>query len=151
MAPRSGGKFHSSNLPRLKQFIQFICVGGSGVIVNTGLLHVLTVAGKLDYRLSSLFAIECAIINNFFWNYRWTFSERKPDSRRRIPKIFLKFNVSSGLVAFVANWGMLVLLTEFLHMHYLMSNLIGIGFGTGANFLISHFWTFKPKPVTQKA
>jgi len=131
-----------SNSPTTHHFAKFALVGGSGVIVNMGLLHLLTAWGGLDYRVSGLIAIECAIVNNFCWNLLWTFRERKPDRKRHIGAMFIKFNCSSGLVAFVINWGLLVVFASMLHLHYLIANLIGIAFGTAANFMISSLWTF---------
>ena len=96
----------------------------------------------IDYRIASLIAIECAIINNFFWNLRWTFKERTAQKHTPLLLVFLKFNLSSGLVALTVNWTLLILGAELLHLPVLLANLIGIALGTAANFLISHFWTF---------
>jgi len=139
------------------RFVKFGIVGGSGVAVNVGLLHVFTASAKLDYRLASVFAIECAVINNFLWNYFWTWKDRQAGSKRSFVYMLFKFHVSSGLTAFVVNWGLLVLLTEVLHVNYHVtnvpnyhiSNLIGIGLGAVANFFIGHFWVFS-KQVSQE-
>lgn len=126
------------------RLLKFGTVGGSGVIVNSGILYVLTELFSIDYRISSLAAIELAIINNFLWNYYWTFSERKATRKRGFLSMMLKFNLSSGFTAFVINWGTLFLLTEHFHVYYQISNLIGIGLGTMVNFCLSHFWAFTP-------
>ncbi|MFP4416307.1 MAG: GtrA family protein [Fibrobacterota bacterium] len=124
------------------KFIKFGLVGGSGVFVNAGVLYMLTDIAGLDYRLSGIIAIEIAIINNFLWNYNWTWSERRHTSFSGAIGAFARFNVSSGLTALIVNWGFLVLLTELAGIHYQISNLIGIAFGTIVNFLVSHFWAF---------
>jgi dolichol-phosphate mannosyltransferase len=126
------------------RLLKFGTVGGSGVIVNSGILYLLTEFLSIDYRISSLAAIECAIINNFLWNYYWTFSERKSARKRGFFSMMLKFNLSSGFTAFVVNWGILFILTEHFHIYYQISNLIGIGLGTIVNFCFSHFWAFTP-------
>jgi dolichol-phosphate mannosyltransferase len=132
------------------RFVKFSLVGGSGVVVNVGLLHVFTACARLDYRIASIMAIECAVVNNFLWNYFWTWKDRKARSKRSFAYMLFKFHLSSGVTALVVNWGLLVLLTEVLHVNYHVpnvpnyhvSNLIGIGFGAAVNFLIGHFWVF---------
>jgi Predicted membrane protein len=124
------------------RFIKYGIVGGLGVVINVGLLHVLTVYCRLDYKIASIFAIECALINNFLWNFFWTWNDRRTDSSNGFLIRFVRFHVSSGFTALIVNWGLLVLLTETVHLHYQISNLIGIAFGSGINFLLGHFWVF---------
>lgn len=132
------------------RFVKFGAVGGSGVAVNVGLLHVFTSLAGLDYRIASLAAIECAVVNNFLWNYFWTWRDRKAESKRSFVYMLLKFHLSSGFTALSVNWGLLLLLTGVLHVdyhikgvpNYHVSNLIGIALGTGVNFVLGHFWVF---------
>jgi len=128
------------------RIIKFGIVGGLGVLINVGLLHVFTVYLRCDYKIGSILAIECALINNFIWNFFWTWNDRKSSSSNGIFFMFLRFHVSSGFTALIVNWGLLVLLTETVHMHYQISNLIGITFGAFINFILGHFWVF-PKIV----
>jgi dolichol-phosphate mannosyltransferase len=136
------------------RFVKFGMVGGSGVVVNVGMLHAFTAFAKMDYRIASIVAIECAVINNFLWNYFWTWKDRKTESKRSFAYMFFKFHLSSGITALVVNWGLLILLTEVLRINYHIpgvpdyhiSNVIGIGFGAVANFFIGHFWVFSKQP-----
>ena len=61
--------------PRLTQLIKFGVVGGSGVVVNLGVLAILRSLGFGD-NLASALAIEVSIISNFILNDRWTFRDR---------------------------------------------------------------------------
>jgi putative flippase GtrA len=124
------------------RFVKFGIVGGSGVVVNVGLLYAFTAYAKIDYRIASIIAIECAVINNFLWNYFWTWKDRQAGSKRSFAYMLFKFHLSSGLTALIVNWGLLVLLTETLHFYYHISNLIGIGCGAVVNFVLGHYWVF---------
>jgi dolichol-phosphate mannosyltransferase len=124
---------------------KFGTVGVSGVIVNTGILYFFTEQCGLDYRISSLIAIELSIINNFIWNSLWTWADKKVTSKRTLSKRFVKFHLSSAFTAFIVNYGLLILLTELLHIPYQLSNLIGIAIGSLFNFFFSHFWVFRHK------
>jgi len=129
----------------LLRCVKFGVVGGSGVFVNAGLLYAFTEWAHFDYRVASIVAIELSILTNFLWNHRWTWRDRPLATRGALLLRLGKFNLSTGLVAFVVNWGILVVLTEHAGLHYQVANLIGIAFGAVANFTISHFWTFLPR------
>ncbi|MBW8890100.1 MAG: GtrA family protein [Fibrobacteres bacterium] len=124
------------------RIFKFGIVGGTGVLVNAGLLYLFTECLGLRYRISSIIAIECAIVNNFTWNFRWTWADRRADGATPVTLLFLKFNLGSGLVALAVNWGLLVFLTEKAGLYYQAANLIGILCGVAANFLLTHLWTF---------
>ncbi len=126
----------------LKRFAKFGLVGASGVLVNSGLLYVLSEFGGVDYRLASLIAIESAICSNFVLNHLWTWRDRKVHRKRDVFRRFWRFNLSSGMVALVINWGLLVLLTELAGMSPHVANLFGIALGTVANYSASHLWAF---------
>ncbi|MBD3421767.1 MAG: hypothetical protein GF398_16760 [Chitinivibrionales bacterium] len=125
------------------RFAKFLLVGGAGVIVNNAVLFLLTEIIGITYKISGLIAIETAIINNFVWNYTWTWSDRKAKTLPGKLHMLAKFNVSSGLVAFLVNYSLLRILTDIAGMYYLASNIIGILCGTAANYALSHFWTFR--------
>jgi len=131
-----------------KRAFKFGSVGVSGVIVNTSILYFFTEQCGLDYRISSLIAIELSIINNFVWNSLWTWADKKVTSKRNWSKRFIKFHLSSALTAFVVNYGLLILFTEVFHLQYQLSNLIGIATGSLLNFFFSHFWVFRHKTTT---
>ena len=137
------------NSPQIKKLVaifwrafKFALVGGSGTLINTGLLALLTEIAHLDYRLSGAIAIETAIINNFIWNSLWTWRDRRSATTGGIFFQFVKYNCTMGLTAFALNWGIMVLLKEQFQVNYQIANLIGIGCVGGANFVLNHFWTF---------
>ncbi len=138
--------FRLNNTSRLLRagvrFTKFCTVGALGVLVNAGVLHVLTEYLHINYKISSLCAIETAIINNFLINYFWTWSERRAGTLRIFLRMLLRFNLSCGAVAFVINWGLLVCLTEIFGWYYHISNFVGIALAAGVNFLLSHYWAF---------
>lgn len=58
---------------RVRQFIKFCLVGGSGVIVDMAILHCLAHWCGWNDSLSKLCSAEAAMLNNFLWNEVWTF------------------------------------------------------------------------------
>ncbi len=126
----------------LRRFLKFCLVGGSGVLVNMGLLWLLTEVAGLFYLASSAVAVECAILNNFLWNDVWTFRDRRADGRRARLCRLARFNAVS-LGGLGINVLVLWLLTEHLGVYYLLSNLAGIVAATMWNFLVNSRWTWR--------
>ncbi len=126
----------------LRRFLKFCLVGLSGIVVNMGLLWLLTEFGGLFYLLSAAISIETAIISNFILNNYFTFSDRRPSGIKSFFNYLLKFNLVS-LVGMGINMGVLWLLTEVFGMYYLLSNLCGIAVATLWNYLVNTLWTWK--------
>lgn len=128
----------------LRQFLKFCLVGASGVVVNMGLLWLLTEIAGLFYLISAVVAIESSIINNFIWNDLWTFRERRMAGWKARLERLAKFNLVSA-AGIGINLGILWLLTEALSWHYLLSNLCGIAAATVWNFLANLSWTWRKR------
>lgn len=130
------------------RLIKFVCVGGSGLVVNMGLLYLLTEKLSVPYKVSSIIAIETSILSNFFLNNFWTWQERRGSA---FFQRMLRYHISVLISAFLINWIFLVLFTEWFGLYYLVSNFIGIALGTLANFILNDKWTFKESPDSGKA
>lgn len=60
---------------------------------------------------------------------------------KKIIKQILKFGVVGGL-AFVIDYALLYLLTEFLNIHYLVSSIISFSVSVIFNYILSIKWVF---------
>ena len=118
----------------LKRFMKYCLVGTSGVFVNMGMLALLTSTG-LGYLKAGVLAVETAIVTNFLLNEVWSFSDfsRRRRSLSARLRRFLKFNlfcVGGSAINIAVLWA----LTDYVGVHYLVSNLIGIGAATLWNY-----------------
>jgi len=129
-----------------KRFIKFGIVGTSGILANNFVLWLLVELSGLPFYLCSLIAIETAILNNFLLNDAWTWADRKSGSK--IIR-FLKYNASTAFSSIFINISVLMFFKEWVGLPYIISNLIGIGFGMLVNFLINHYWTFGDYKIKQ--
>ncbi|MFH1364308.1 MAG: GtrA family protein, partial [Candidatus Aenigmatarchaeota archaeon] len=100
----------------MKRFLKYAAVGLSGVVVNEGLLFLLTEYAGLFFLISSVIAIEISIISNFTWNELWTFKDRTV-THRNFPRRLGKFNLVS-VVGIVLNLLVLYVITTFFGFHY---------------------------------
>ncbi|MBA7590618.1 hypothetical protein ES708_32745 [subsurface metagenome] len=126
----------------LKRFLKFGAVGLSGIIVNQGLLWSLTEFAGLMYYVSALFAIEASIISNFVLNDYFTFADRRTGKGKSFLVRLLKFNVTC-LAGAAIQYGLLLLFTGVLGIHYLISNHIAIAVAFLWNYFMSSWWTWK--------
>lgn len=121
-------------------FGKFSVVGISGILVNQGFLTLFVSVFGWDVAIAGIIAIEISILSNFLLNNFWTWKEQQRGSfLSRFVKYHAVTVVSGGI-----NYLILLLLTSF-GIHYFISNLIGIAFGTIVNFIFNHFWTFRAK------
>ncbi len=121
---------------RFARLFKFGLVGGSGAIVNTGILYLLARVLAVPLVISSAAAVECAVISNFLLNNRWTFGARgQPLSR------FFKFNAMS-LGALSVNVLIVWLLTRS-GIYLLAANLAGIAIAMAVNYAGSVAWVWR--------
>jgi dolichol-phosphate mannosyltransferase len=124
----------------LDRFIRFAAVGLSGVVVDMGLLFLLSDPTMLGWGLtrSKLIASETAIVNNFLWNDVWTFGDLSALQRGRGQRLrrFAKFQLIC-LAGVVINATLLNFQFNVLGMNRYLANAIAIAVVTGWNFWLN--------------
>jgi dolichol-phosphate mannosyltransferase len=128
-----------STLP-FSRFARFAAVGCSGVVVDMGLLFLLSDPSMLGWGLtrSKLIASEMAILNNFIWNDSWTFrdlSARQTGNKDRLRR-FAKFQLIC-LAGLVLNTVLLNLQFNLLGMNRYVANAVAIIVVTAWNFWLN--------------
>jgi len=133
-------------------FFKFCVVGASGVLVDMGLLYLLSDPRTLGLGLtrSKLVAAETAIVSNFVLNDLWTFRQASlshPGGRARLRR-FLGFNVicSAGLLLNVL---LLNLLFNYGHMNRYFANAVAIAAVTGWNYWLNRKLNWAPVRVSR--
>jgi dolichol-phosphate mannosyltransferase len=132
------------------RFARFAVVGLSGVLVDMGLLFVLSDPRALGWGLtrSKVLAAEVAIVNNFLWNDAWTFGDlaKKLGAGRARLRRFAKFNLicAMGLALSVL---LLALQVDVLHLNRYVANAIAIAVVTAWNFFMNKAfsWALPPR------
>lgn len=120
----------------LQTVIKFAIVGITGIVVNTGILYILSDVFNIFYVVSSFFAIEASIISNFILNDIWTFGHKKDYTLNKVIHRFVSYQIVS-IGGIIINMGTLIFLTETLGLYYLISNVIGICIAFSWNFLVN--------------
>ncbi|PPD59007.1 glycosyltransferase [Dehalogenimonas etheniformans] len=125
----------------LNRIVKFVAVGGSGTLVNLGLLAILKEWAGLYYLVAGAIAFEVSVVWNFLLNDRFTFGDRKRPEGTFLGRL-LRFNVTS-LGGFIIYIGILALLTQVFGLFYIISAAIGIVVGFGWNFMVNSAWTWR--------
>ncbi len=150
----------SEILRRNSVLIKFMTIGATGVVVNLGILALLKFFlfafyshSISSYLIANGIAVECSILNNFFWNDRFTFRSRlasltKDGARNGWPLRLAKYNIVS-MGSFATNMIAFTLL-ETLGIWYIWSSLMAILLSFAINYLGSTRWAWnKSAPISQ--
>lgn len=124
----------------LRRYGQFCLVGGTGVVVDMGVLWALTSPAMLGWNLSlsKVLAAEVAIFNNFLWNELWTFrglSGARDNWRARLGRLG-KFNL---ICVAGIGWSVLLLNLQAYAwgMNVYVANLVAIVIVSLWNYLMN--------------
>ena len=116
------------------RFIKFCIVGGSGVVVNLGLLFILIEYFYFGENLAWLIAILASILNNFLLNNAFTYNDYKSNSHNEtLRRIVCYYLISLGVMIF--NFA-IYKIGIYYGLHYILSAFMGILFSTFLNFAL---------------
>jgi putative flippase GtrA len=121
-----------------RQAFRFLCVGGSGYVVNNLafalLLHVLGIEHTVAFWIASLFGTA----NNFWWNRNWTFDAK----HHHIGRQGVRFLLVSLLVAGLAYCIYLGLVAS-TGLDKVPANALAYVIATPFSFVAQKLWSFK--------
>jgi putative flippase GtrA len=126
------------------RWLKFNAVGGIGIAVQLGALSVFRGLLHLNYLVATACAVETAVIHNFLWHERFTWSDRVRVRSRESLARFLRFNATNGLISIAGNLLLMRLLVEGAHWNYLLANIFSIAICSLLNFFASDRLVFEP-------
>ena len=104
--------------PAFRQFVKYGIVGSNTVLIDMGLLFILTEFAGLWYMISAAVATTAAVLFNFFMNRNWSFASNGLMRRQMV-----KYSMLLGFNYLYSIFG-LYFFVEFFHLHYLMGKII---------------------------
>ena len=125
------------------RWVKFNLVGGLGVAVQLVALWVFTRGLHCNYLVATALAVEIAVLHNFLWHQRFTWSDRMPGHWRDSVRRLLRFNLTNGVVSILGNIILMQALVEGLHLQILLANAASIAICSVANFLLSERYVFQ--------
>ncbi len=127
----------------LRRWATFNVVGIMGVGVQIITLTMLLGWSIMDYLPATALAVEAAILHNFLWHERWTWSDRTGSHDSGRLSRLLRFNLTIGTLSIGQNLLFMQLLVGWLEIHYLLANLMAIAFCSVLNFVASDRLVFR--------
>lgn len=128
-----------------ENFIRFLVVGLSGLVVNTVALAAFTEFAAFNLLLSALLATQASTLWNFGLTETWVF--RKRTTKRPLLRRLASFLLINNLLLLLRG-PMLAFMVTQLGVHYLMSNLISLVTLTMLRYIVADrvIWN-KPLPA----
>ena len=123
------------------RWLKFNAVGGMGIGVQLVALFALKSGLHVDYLLATALAVEAAVVHNFVWHERFTWSERES---KNVALRFLKFNLTAGAFSILGNILLMALFVDLARMNYLLANVASIAVCSVGNFVVSDRFVFQP-------
>lgn len=118
------------------RFIKFCIVGGSGMVVNLGILFILVEYARLSQNASWLIAVLLSILSNFVLNNSYTYRDRKSTSQKETMQRAFSYYQTSLLVM-IFNF-VIYKATMSLGFQYMVAAFLGIVFSTFFNFILAN-------------
>ena len=120
------------------RWLRFNAVGAAGVLVQASVLAALVSLARLHYLAATAIAVEAAVLHNFLWHRRWTWSDR-PGVRQAATALpmLLRFHATNGAVSLAGNLLLMWLLAGIVGLHPIAANLCSIAACSLLNFLLS--------------
>jgi putative flippase GtrA len=116
-------------------------VGTIGIVVQLAALETLTALG-CHYLWATGFAVEAAVLNNFIWHQRFTWSDRGGSHLAETRTRMLRFHLSNGAISIFGSLLLMRWLVGQMGMRLLASNLLTIAACSVGNFFVSDRWVF---------
>ncbi len=102
---------------------------------------------QIGYLAATALAVEAALLHNFFWHQHWTWSKRAERlTFHRMGIRLFRYHLSVGLMAMIANLGLMRYLVGEWGMHYLSALFLTTAITGTVSFLLAAFWIFLPPP-----
>jgi putative flippase GtrA len=127
----------------VKRWLRFNLVGLLGIFAQFSALTALTHFG-VPYLCATGFAVETAVLHNWVWHERYTWSDRSTGGANQRLGRFAKFNLCNGAISLVGNLVLMKLLFGNLHVPLLISNLTSIVLCSLINFVLGDRFVFGP-------
>lgn len=136
------------------RLFRFCVVGGSGVLVDMGILYLLSDPSMLGLGLtrSKLVAAEVAMATNFLLNDAWTFrdvADKVPGIRAKARR-FVAFHVICS-IGLLLNIVILNVLFNFAGMNRYLANGLAILLVTAWNFVMNRMLNWSPLVTNAEA
>ncbi len=131
--------------PLMIHLIKFNAVGALGFALQSGALFVFTHnTYRVSYLLATAAAVELAVLHNFVWHQRWTWSDRPSSTTGETLRRLAKFNITNGAVSITGNLVLMSILVGRLGLPITGANVLSVAACSIFNFILADRIAFVP-------
>ena len=130
-----------------ENFLRFLLVGMSGLVVNSLALYAFTELAAIHYVISAAIATQVSTLWNFGLTETWVFGKR--ETERPFLQRLVSFLLINNLLL-ILRGPIITLMVGRLGIHYLISNLASLFVMTLLRYLLADKWIWNKdhKPTT---
>ena len=137
----------SARADRWRRVTPFITVGLIGFLVQIVTLAALTSLARWSWLPATVLSVELAVIHNFLWHERWTWTDRTAAAASAPFARLLRFHLSNGLISIAGNALLMAWLVGILGVPAVAANALAVGAMSVLNFVMADRWVFRARPV----
>jgi putative flippase GtrA len=126
----------------LMRWLKFNAIGIAGAALQLWVLHLFIRAG-VGYLSATALAVEAALLHNFAWHQRYTWSDRPTEDLPAVMGRLIRFHLSNGTVSIVGNVLLMRWLVGGFRVNVTVANLIAILVCSLVNFLLGDRFVFR--------
>lgn len=119
------------------RFLRYCVVGGIGTVIHFASTIALVELGGIDPVVASIIGFVAALLVSFALNRQWTFA-----SRASITSSLARY-VTVSIFGFVLNAGIMIAVTKWLGLSYLVGLALVVLIIPAVNFTLNARWTFR--------
>jgi len=125
------------------RWIRFNAVGAVGVAVQLSTLALLVHFFDFHYILATAIAVETAILHNYVWHEKWTWSDIAAEGNSHWFSRLFRFHITNGFTSLLGNLILMQSLVGTFDMPVIYANLLAIAACSAINFVLSNYWVFQ--------
>ena len=137
----------SARADRWCRVTPFITVGVIGFVVQIAALAALTSLAHWNWLPATVVSVELAVLHNFLWHERWTWTDRTVAAASAPFARLLRFHVANGLISIAGNAALMAWLVGILGVPAVPANALAVGAMSVLNFVMADRWVFRARPV----
>lgn len=120
--------------------MKFGIVGVSNTMISLGCYYLLVWLG-VNYLLANAAGFVLSVMNSYFWNSRYVFTDKTEKSRvRAFVKVFLSYGIS-----FCLSSVLMFLFVQVLSVSPYVAPVLRLIFTIPLNYMMNKCWAFKER------
>lgn len=120
--------------------IVFATVAAAGFLLQTATVRLLTQWTATPAELATAAGVEFAVLHNFLWHERWTWSDRPTRSHLRR---FVGYQIATGFTSILGNVLIVSLAVHVFGIGPTVANVLAVALMSVANYLIADRLVFR--------